>query len=108
METGSQGWNWLFLTMCIFSIIIIFLEYSLILEYSFFLHQQNTQDPVAAAVEQYKSSGMPARIRKALTKLIPQYNPQDKARAGMRELIMNVISKHLICKPFSYVIMIIY
>ena len=44
---------------------------------------------------------MSARIRKALTKLIPQYNPQDEVRTEMRELIVKVISEHLICKPFS-------
>ena len=80
---------------------MFFLEYSIILEYSFFLHQQNIHDPVAVAAEQYKSSGMSAGIRKALTELIPQYNPQDEARAEMRELIVKVISEHLICKPFS-------
>ena len=80
---------------------MFFLEYSIILEYSFFLHQQDIQDPVGVAAEQYKSSGMSARIRKALTELIPQYNPQYEVRAEMRELIVKVISEYLICKPFN-------
>ena len=73
-------------------------ECSIILEHSFFLYQQNIQDPVATAAKQYKSCGISTRVTKALTELIPQYNPQEEAREKMENLIMNVISQHLICE----------
>ena len=78
---------------------LIFADSTLILEHSFFLHQQNVQDPIATAAEAYKSSGMSARVAKALTEIFPQFNPHEKEREKMCELIMNVISQHVIGKP---------
>ena len=86
----------------------MFPEYSIILEHSFFLHQQHAQDPVAFSAAQYKSSGTAARVGKALPALLSQYDPKVEAREKMEELIMNMISEHLICKSYSCLIVVLY
>ena len=86
----------------------MFPDYSIILEHSCFLHQQHAQDPVALSVAQYKSSGTAARVGKALPALFSQYDPKVEAMAKMEELIMNMISEHLICKSYSCLVVILY
>ena len=78
---------------------LIFIDSALILEHSFFLHQQNVPNPVAAAAQVYTSSGTSARVAKALTELFPQYNSHEEEEDKMTELIMNVVSQHVIGKP---------
>ena len=77
----------------------MFVDFALILEHSFFLHQQQVQNPIETAAEEYTSSGTSARVAKALTELYPQYKPQDEEKENMVELIMDLISKHIICEP---------
>ena len=73
-------------------------DFILILEHSFFLQQQQVQNPLETAAGQYTSSGASARVSKALKELYPQYKPQDEEKEKMVELIMNLISEHIICK----------
>ena len=86
----------------------MFPECSIILEHSFFLHQQHVQDSAVVSAEQYRSSGTAARASKALPELISQYDPKWKAMEKMEELIMHMISEHLICKLYSCLVMILY
>ena len=76
----------------------MFVDFTLILEHSFFLQQQQLQNPLEMAAEQYILSGTSARVAKALKELYPQFKPQDEEKEKMVELIMNLISKHIICK----------
>ena len=76
----------------------MFVDFTLILEHSFFLQQQKIQNPLEIAVEQYTLSGTSARVAKALKELYPQYTPQDEKKEKMVELIMNLVSEHIICK----------
>ena len=76
----------------------IFVGYALILEHSFFLYQQNVQDPLATAAEQYASSGVSAQVSNTLAMFYPKYKPQQKEKNEMFNLIMNLISEHIICK----------
>jgi len=69
---------------------------ALILEHSFFLHWQRIQNPLATAAKQYKSSGVSAKVAKALLAFYPQYEPKEEDK--MSELIMNLISEHIISK----------
>ena len=78
---------------------LVFIDFVLILEHSFFLHQQKVQNAIETAAEQYTSSGISARVAKALTKFYPQYEPQAKEK--MSQLILNLISEHIICKPLQ-------
>ena len=84
----------------------MFADSALILEHSFFLHQQNVPDPIATAVQVYKSSGTFARVAKALTELFSQYNPYEEERERMCQLIMDVVSEHVIGKPWKFLAMI--
>ena len=68
------------------------------MEHSYFLYQQNVQDPLVTAAEQYVSSGVSAQVSKALAMFYPKYKPQKKDQNEMLELIMNLISEHIICK----------
>ena len=77
----------------------MFVDFALILEHSYFLHQKMVQSPIEAAAKQYTSSGTSARVAKALTKLYPQYKPQEEEQENMTQLIMYLISEHIICKP---------
>lgn len=77
---------------------LMFVDALLILEHSFFLCQQNIQDPIAAATQQYKSSGIPSRVAKAVTEVYPQLH-EDEMCKKMHQLIMDVVSQNLICKP---------
>lgn len=86
----------------------MFPECSIILEHSFFLPQQHVQDPTAVSAEQYRSSGTAVRVSKALPELLSQYDPKKKAMAKMEELIMHMISEHLICKLYSCSVMTLY
>jgi len=72
--------------------------YALVLEHSFFLHQQNIQDPVATAAELYNSSGVSAKVAIALTEFNPQHMPEW---GEMLEFIMNLTSEHIISKHVS-------
>ena len=76
-------------------------DFALILEHSFFLHQQQVQNPIETAAEKYTLSGTSARVSKALTELYPQYKPQDDKKEDMLELIMSFISEHIICKLYD-------
>lgn len=76
----------------------MFVAFTLMLEHSFFLQQQQVQNPFETAVQQYTLSGTSARVAEALKKLYPQYKPQDEEKEKMAELIMNLISEHIICK----------
>ena len=78
----------------------MFVDFALILEHSFFLHQQQVQNPIETATEQYTSSGTSARDAKALKELYPQYKPQDEEKEKMVELVVDLISKHIICKSY--------
>ena len=78
----------------------MFVAFTLILEHSFFLQQQQVQNPLETAAEQYSLSGASVRVAKALKELYYQYKPQDEEKEEMVELIMNLISEHLICKLF--------
>ena len=79
----------------------MFLDFILILEHSYFLHQQEVQNPIETAAKQYSSSGISARVAKALTKLYPQYKPQKEECEKMTQLIIELISEHIICKPYD-------
>ena len=70
----------------------MFADFTLILEHSFFLRQQQVQNPFKTAVEQYTLSGTSVRVAKALKELYPLYKPQDEEQEKMVELIMNLIS----------------
>ena len=83
---------------------MIFADSALILEHSFFLHQQNVPNPVAVAAQVYKSSGTSARVAKALSELCPQYNSHEEEEDKMTELIMNVVSQHVIGKLYKYLV----
>ena len=77
----------------------MFIDFALILEHSYFLHQQEVQNPIEAAFNQYTSSGTSVRVAKALTKLYPQYKSQKEEREKMTQLIMDLILEYIICKP---------
>ena len=77
----------------------MFVEFTLILEHSFFLQQQQVQNPLETAAKQYTLSGTSTRVAKALKELYPQYKPQAREKKRMVELILNLISEHIICKP---------
>ena len=77
----------------------MFVDFALILEHSYFLHQKMVQNPLKAAAKQYTSSGTSARVAKALTMLYSQYKPQKKEKEKMTQLIMDLISEHIICEP---------
>ena len=77
----------------------MFVDFALILEHSYFLHQKMAQNPIEAAAKQYTSSGTSARVAKALTILYPQYKPQKKESEKMTQLIMDLVSEHIICQP---------
>ena len=79
----------------------MFADSALILEHSFFLYQQNVPDAFAAAAQVYKSSGTSARVAKALSELFPQFNPQKEEREKICQLIMNMVSQHVIGKPYN-------
>ena len=79
----------------------MFVDFVLILEHSFFLHQQHIQNPIKAATGKYTSSGTSARVTKALKELFPQYQPQDEEKEKMVKLIVDLISKHIICKSYD-------
>ena len=74
---------------------LLFVGCALILEHSFFLHQQKIQNPLATAAKQYQSSGVSAQFSKALTMFYPKYKPWKEETS---QLIMNLISEHIICK----------
>ena len=76
----------------------MYIDFTLILEHSFFLQQQQVQNPFKTAAEQYTLSGISARVVKALKELCPLYKPQNEEKEKMVELIMNPISEHIICK----------
>ena len=76
----------------------MFVDFTLILEHSFFLQQQQVQNPFKTATEQYTLSGISARVVKALKELYPLYQPQNKKKEKMVEFIMNLISEHIICE----------
>ena len=82
----------------------MFADSALILEHSFFLYKQDVPDPIAAAAQVYKSSGTSARVAKALSELFPQFNPQKEEKGKMCQLIMNVVSQHVIGKPNKYLV----
>ena len=86
----------------------MFPECSIILEHSYFLHQQNVQDPVAVSAKQYQSSGTATRLSKALPEFLSQYNPKRETREKLEELIMGMISEHLICKSYSCLFVALY
>ena len=77
----------------------MFVDFALILEHSYFLHQKMVQNPIEAAAKQYTSSGTSARVAKALTMIYPQYKPQKEESEKMTQLIMDLISSHIICEP---------
>ncbi|KAF8119953.1 hypothetical protein EV363DRAFT_1193980, partial [Boletus edulis] len=61
----------------------------LILEYSFYLHQQGVTQPLSSAAQKYKASGSQDGLRKALEEVFKQY---DKAsQAEKVDMITNVI-----------------
>ena len=62
------------------------------------------QNPIKAAAGQYTSSGTSARVAKALKELYPQFKPQDEKKEQMVELIMNLISEHIICKLWFVIV----
>jgi len=74
---------------------------ALILEHSFFLHQQKIQNPIATAAEEYESSGVSAKVVKALPKFYAQYKPQEEKGKEMSQLLVNLISEHIISKHVS-------
>ena len=76
----------------------MFVDFTLILEHSFFLQQQQVQSPFEIAAMQYTLSGISGRVVKALKELYPLYKPQNEEKKKMVELIMNLISEHIICK----------
>ena len=76
----------------------MFVDFTLILEHSFFLQQQHISNPLEMAAEQYILSGTSVRVATALKELYPQYKPQDEKKEKMVELIMNLISEHIVCK----------
>ena len=82
----------------------MFVDFTLILEHSFFLQQQQIQNPLEVAAEQYTSYGTSTRVAKALKELYPQYKPQDEQKEKMVELIVNLISEHIICKLWFVIV----
>jgi len=68
----------------------------LILEYSFFVSQQGTQKSVKAlelAAAEYKKSGTPAAVQKAVKDVLSQYGGDDKKLCKM---LIDVILQHRI------------
>ena len=73
----------------------MFVDFALILEHSYFLHQEMVQNPIEASAKQYTSSRTSDRVAKALTMLYPQYKPQKEEKEKMAQLIMDLISEYM-------------
>ena len=82
-------------------------DFTLILEHSFFLQQQQVQNPLETANKQYTLSGTSTKVTKALKEFYPQYQPQDEEKEKMVKLIVKLISEHIICK-LGYLFILIY
>ena len=64
----------------------------LILEYSFYLSEQNDPQPLFSAAQKYVASNTPARVGKALEDVSKQYNKASDDEKV--EMILSVINQH--------------
>ena len=70
----------------------------LILEYSFFLSEQGTQEPakiMELATAEYERSGTPAAVQKAMRDVLSQYHADDEE---LCKIIIDIILRNRMCK----------
>ncbi|KAH0839461.1 hypothetical protein J3R83DRAFT_259 [Lanmaoa asiatica] len=68
----------------------------LLLQYSFTLVQNNSEDPFSLTIQKYEASGISAQISKILDELFVKYSiARDKER---EKLVMDVILHHCLCR----------
>ncbi|KAH0829100.1 hypothetical protein J3R83DRAFT_2566, partial [Lanmaoa asiatica] len=68
----------------------------LLLQYSFTLVQNNSEDPFPLAVQKYESSGIPAQLSKKLDELFVKFSATNN-RDERVQVIMDVILHHPLC-----------